>query len=102
VTAPLPSWKVSKSDDFISGFSAHCAGNDHLREAALKRMKKIEMDPLCGDTKTGMYRNCRSEHVERHWVIGYYLVPPIGLRQHLPKLQEIVFFFFGHHDEWNP
>lgn len=64
-------------------------------------MRKIELDPLSGDTKTGRYRACRADHVASHWVIGWYLAPPVLQRAHLPQLERVVFFFFGHHDDWD-
>lgn len=94
-------WKVAKGPEFEKGVVAHTSKNPKLRAELVKRMLKVEANPLCGDVKTGRYRACRSEHVADHWVLGWYLDPPIFQRGHLAKLEMVTFFFFGHHDEWD-
>jgi len=63
--------------------------------------KRVQSDPLIGNPKTGRYKQFRSVHVKDHWVLAWYLEPPILQREHLPKLEVVVFSFFGHHDEWD-
>lgn len=94
-------WEISYSEEFKAGVQKHCRKNKQLEAELNKRMKKIAADPLLGDTKTGRYKACRSDHVSDHWVVGWYMEPPVLMRAHLPQVKKVVFFFFGHHDEWD-
>jgi len=76
--------------------------NDKPLIEALRAMQlRVQDNPLMGDPKTGKYRHYRAIHVKDHWVLAWRLVPPVFQPQHLPKLQVLVFAYFGTHNQWD-
>jgi mRNA-degrading endonuclease RelE of RelBE toxin-antitoxin system len=100
--AAARTWELASSSDFDDMFRKLTKKDKPLREKIEERLQRVEADPLCGDPKTGRYRSCRSIHVAGHFVLGWYLEPTIFKHDHIDKLQRVVFFFVGHHDDWSP
>jgi hypothetical protein len=94
-------WQVASSADFENQFRKLTKKDRPLAGIIKQAMEKVELDPLCGDSKTGLYHGCRAIHVGRHFVLGWYLEPTIVQRVHLGNLKRVVFFFIGHHDDWS-
>ena len=90
-------WGISQTPEFKSSLPF---GDAPLMEALRRAQLRVQANPLIGDPKTGRYRGYRSIHVKDHWVLAWKLVPPIFHASNLPKLELVVFAFFGHHDAW--
>jgi hypothetical protein len=91
-------WEVAQTTAFRESLPW---GNEELLAALGAMQKRVQADPLIGNPKTGRYKHFRSIHVKDHWVLAWYLEPPVLHREHLHKLEVVVFAFFGHHDEWD-
>lgn len=91
-------WRVAQTTAFRESIPWDDPG---LLEALRRAQKRVQNDPLMGNPKTGRYRQFRAVHVKDHWVLAWCLEPPILHRDHLAKLEVVVFAFFGHHDEWD-
>lgn len=90
-------WKVAQTTPFKNAIPR----KDPVLLAALSAMqKRVRRNPLMGTPKTGKYKHFRAIHVRDHWVLAWYLVPPVLQPAQLENLEVVVFAFFGHHDEW--
>ena len=94
---PRP-WRIAQTAAFKASLPR---GDPELLEALRKTQKRVQADPLAGNPKTGRYKHFRSIHVRDHWVLAWYLEPPVLQREHLARLEVVVFAFFGHHDDWD-